>query len=190
MCAFKLFFGIDCPGCGLIRSILALFAGHFSESVAIHPMGVVVVLWLANFWWWRRVPFSVQARKWIGYAILAGFFVPWIIKGGDMFQNAKQVFEEKISVKLKSDPDKAKAIGAKVVFHITGGGDWTLDCSKEPAEVKEGNSEGAAVELTMAEEDFVKLANGQLNPQMAFLGGKLKVKGNMGLALKLGQILT
>ncbi|MDO8526862.1 MAG: SCP2 sterol-binding domain-containing protein, partial [Deltaproteobacteria bacterium] len=40
------------------------------------------------------------------------------------------------------------------------------------------------------EEDFVKLANGALNPQMAFLGGKLKVKGDMGLALKLGQILT
>ena len=107
-----------------------------------------------------------------------------------MYQNSKQVFEEKIATKIKQDPAKAKAIGALVVFHITGGGDWTLDCSKEPAEVKAGNAEGARVEVTMNEEDFVKLANGTLNPQMAFLGGKLKVKGDMGLAIKLGQILT
>lgn len=107
-----------------------------------------------------------------------------------MFQNAEQVFTEKIGPKLKADPAKAKAIGALVLFHITGSGDWVLDCSKDPAELKPGSVEGARVEVTMSEEDFVKLANGQLNPQMAFLGGKLKVKGDMGLALKLGQILT
>lgn len=109
-----------------------------------------------------------------------------------MYENAKQVFEEKIATKIKTDPSKAKAIGALVVFHITGAqsGDWTLDCSKEPAVLAEGGTEGAKVEVTMSEEDFVKLANGGLNPQMAFLGGKLKVKGDMGLAIKLGQILT
>lgn len=109
-----------------------------------------------------------------------------------MYLNPKQIFNEKIYSKLKNEPDKAKAIGAKVVFHITGGqgGDWTLDCTKQPAEVKTGSGEGAQVEVTMTEEDFVKLANGELNVQMAFLGGKLKVKGNMGLAIKLGQILT
>lgn len=107
-----------------------------------------------------------------------------------MYQNSKQIFEEKIANKLKNEPDKAKAIGALVLFHITGGGDWILDCTKNPAEVKMGSVEGAAVEVTVSEEDFVKLANGGLNLQMAFLGGKLKVKGNMGLAIKLGQILT
>lgn len=109
-----------------------------------------------------------------------------------MFENAKQVFEEKIAVKLQQDPQKGRAIGALVVFHITGtvNSDWILDCSKEPFEVKPGSVEGAGVEVTMSEEDFVRMANGELNPQMAFLGGKLKVKGNMGLAIKLGQILT
>lgn len=109
-----------------------------------------------------------------------------------MFQNARQVFQDKISTKLKNEPDKGKAINAVVVFHITGESDqdWTLDCTKNPAEVKEGTTAGAQVEVTMTEADFVKLANGELNPQMAFLGGKLRVKGNMGLAIKLGQILT
>lgn len=109
-----------------------------------------------------------------------------------MYENAKQIFEEKITSKLKNEPEKAKAIGALVLFHLTGNSasDWVLDCSKSPAEVKMGSVEGAKVEVTMSEEDFVKLANGALNPQMAFLGGKLKVKGDMGLAIKIGQILT
>lgn len=109
-----------------------------------------------------------------------------------MYTNAKQVFEEKITTKIKQEPDKLKSIGALVVFHITGdqGGDWSLDCSKEPAKISQGNSEGAALEVTISDEDFIKMANKELNPQMAFLGGKLKVKGNMGLAIKLGQILT
>ena len=109
-----------------------------------------------------------------------------------MYQNAKQVFEEKIATKVKTDPAKAKSIGALVVFHITGPAapDWTLDCSKEPAVLTQGGTDGAKVEVTMSEEDFVNLANGNLNPQMAFLGGKLKVKGDMGLAIKLGLILA
>ena len=107
-----------------------------------------------------------------------------------MYQNSKQIFEEKITAKLKNEPDKAKSINAVVVFHITGGADWTMDCTQAPATVKMSNTSGAKVEVTMSEEDFVKLANGSLNPQMAFLGGKLKVKGDMGLAIKLGQILT
>jgi putative sterol carrier protein len=31
--------------------------------------------------------------------------------------------------------------------------------------------------------------NGKINPQMAFMSGKLKIQGDMGLALKLQQIL-
>ncbi|MDO8494118.1 MAG: SCP2 sterol-binding domain-containing protein [Deltaproteobacteria bacterium] len=108
------------------------------------------------------------------------------------FKSAKEVFETKISEKLKTDPEVAKAVGALVLFHITGAAEqnWVVDCSKSPATVKNGTVDGAALEVTVAEGDFVKLANGELNPQMAFLGGKLKVKGNMGLAIKLGKILT
>ena len=109
-----------------------------------------------------------------------------------MYTNAKQIFEEKIAPKLKNDPATGKAIGAKINFSITGanGGSWLLDCSKDPATLTSGEAGDSKVTVTMADEDFVKLANGQLKPEMAFLTGKLKVKGDMSLAIKLGKILV
>ena len=41
----------------------------------------------------------------------------------------------------------------------------------------------------MTDADFVSMVNGKLNPQMAFMSGKLKIQGDMGLAMKLQQIL-
>jgi putative sterol carrier protein len=41
----------------------------------------------------------------------------------------------------------------------------------------------------MAEGDFLDMVAGKLNGQMAFLTGKLKVAGDMGLALKMGSFL-
>ncbi len=41
----------------------------------------------------------------------------------------------------------------------------------------------------MTAPDFMSMIQGSLNPQMAFMTGKLRVKGDMGLALKLQSIL-
>lgn len=43
--------------------------------------------------------------------------------------------------------------------------------------------------LTIADEDFVQLAKGKLNPQQAFMKGKLKITGNIMVAQKLGPLL-
>ncbi len=42
--------------------------------------------------------------------------------------------------------------------------------------------------LTMGEETLVKLVAGKLSAQMAFMTGKLKLKGNIGLAMKLQTV--
>lgn len=79
LCALRFLTGLDCPGCGLLRSLVALVRGDLEASVVWHPMGVLVALWALSFWWWRRVRLSKQAQRWIGYAIVGGFFVPWIV---------------------------------------------------------------------------------------------------------------
>lgn len=43
--------------------------------------------------------------------------------------------------------------------------------------------------ITMSKDDFISLISGELNPAMAFMSGKLKVDGDMSVAMKLSQIL-
>ena len=43
--------------------------------------------------------------------------------------------------------------------------------------------------MSMEAGDFVKMFKGQLNPTQAFMGGKLKLKGDMILAMKLEKLM-
>lgn len=59
------------------------------------------------------------------------------------------------------------------------------------AKVYEGVPEGGKADttLTIADSDMVDLALGKLNPQAAFMKGKLKITGNIMMAQKLGPLL-
>ena len=79
-------------------------------------------------------------------------------------------------------------------FHITGGPggqsrSWGIDL-KNGSEGKliQGKPEGAGVTLTLSDEDFALLFTGKLDSQTAFMQGRLKISGDMGLAMKLGEL--
>lgn len=103
----------------------------------------------------------------------------------------KEYFEQKVPENLKTRADKLTAINAVYEFQIKGpaGGTWSLDLKTPGGKVVEGSTGSADCTITMEDENFVKLISGQLNPQMAFMTGKLKVAGNMGLALKLTNVI-
>ena len=84
-------------------------------------------------------------------------------------------------------PEKAGDIKALVQFTLTGdgGGTWALEVADGKCKVKEETTSQADVTLTMDASDFVALVNGQLNPVQAFMGGKIKVTGNVGLVMQL-----
>ncbi|MBL7686031.1 MAG: SCP2 sterol-binding domain-containing protein [Deltaproteobacteria bacterium] len=101
------------------------------------------------------------------------------------------IFGEKIPERLKQRADKISSINSVYQFDITGegGGTWVIDLTQPGGAVTQGASEAAKCIVTMDASNFSDLIEGKLNPQMAFMTGKLKVKGDMGLALKLGAIL-
>ncbi len=70
-------------------------------------------------------------------------------------------------------------------FVITGEGAIMLDASG----VRAGD-EDADVTLTASTDTFRAILDGDLNPTMAFRQGKLSVDGSMGLAMKLGSVLS
>lgn len=102
-----------------------------------------------------------------------------------------QVFEE---MKQRLTKEKAEKINASYLFDIggEGGGKWSVDLTKPTDWVTSAaNDTTAQCTITVSKaEDWVSLATGKMNPTMAFMQGKIKVKGDMSLALKLQSLLS
>ncbi|KFW02505.1 Hydroxysteroid dehydrogenase-like 2, partial [Eurypyga helias] len=72
-----------------------------------------------------------------------------------------------------------------------GGGTWYIDLKTKGGSAGFGQPPVTAdVVMNMSSADFVKMFTGKLKPTLAFMSGKLKIKGNMALAIKLEKMLT
>lgn len=102
-----------------------------------------------------------------------------------MADSVQQFFSE-----INVDASKAAGMNAKYQFDITGegGGQWYAKVADGKADVGQGTIESPNITLTAAAADWLNLVNGKINGQTAFLTGKLKVKGDMTLALKLQSL--
>ena len=84
--------------------------------------------------------------------------------------------------------DKAAGMTDSYLFEITDVGTWHVDVNDGKVTVTEGEAE-SEVQIGMSEETFRKLLDGTQNAMRGVMTGKIKVKGNMGAATKLGKIL-
>lgn len=66
--------------------------------------------------------------------------------------------------------------------------EWHIDLKKE-GKVGVGLGEKPTVTLSLSDDDFGKLVAGKANAQRLFMGGKLKVKGDVMKATKMEPIL-
>ncbi len=98
------------------------------------------------------------------------------------------------SIKAKvaeADPAKVKGVEAVFQFELSGddGGTFHASVSDGETEIAEGAHESPNVTIILTAEDFVKMMDGELNATSAFMAGKLKVKGDMSLAMKLQALI-
>ncbi|XP_069126284.1 sterol carrier protein 2-like isoform X2 [Argopecten irradians] len=82
---------------------------------------------------------------------------------------------------------KMKGIFCFKVKGKNGTGVWVVDVKNGNGSVKFGGDAKGDVTIIMEDEDMFNLMLGKLNPQQAFFQGKLKIQGNMGLAMKLKE---
>ncbi|HEY5724500.1 MAG TPA: SCP2 sterol-binding domain-containing protein [Candidatus Eisenbacteria bacterium] len=86
--------------------------------------------------------------------------------------------------------EKAAGVNATIQYDITGdqGGTWNAVIKDGACNVSPGAAASPNLTLTMSSQDWLDMTGGKLSGQMAFMSGKLKLKGDMGLAMKVGSL--
>ena len=74
-------------------------------------------------------------------------------------------------------------------FDVEGAGTWLVTVADGTVAVVEGEGGGDAdCTISATEENFMKIVRGEQNPTTAYMTGKLKIKGDMGAAMKLQKL--
>lgn len=95
---------------------------------------------------------------------------------------------EKITEELRSKVGAHSPIASIIKFDFGDDGVVRVDGKASPTVIDNENTE-ADCTVVVSMENFIEIAEGNLNPQMAFMTGKLRVEGDMSLAMQLGSIL-
>ncbi|NLG74464.1 MAG: SCP2 sterol-binding domain-containing protein [Chloroflexi bacterium] len=84
-------------------------------------------------------------------------------------------------------PDVAQGVDTVVQYHLTGeeGGDWIITIRDGQCQVVEGVAENPRLTLTADAQDYKDVILGRSNAMQAFMQGKLKLAGDLNLAMKL-----
>lgn len=101
-----------------------------------------------------------------------------------MAASAREFFE---SIESRLDPERTKGETVSYRFDIEGAGNWKVDVVDGATSVSE-SSDAADCVIRMKEQTLLRLVDGKQSPATAFMTGKIKVDGNMALALKLQQL--
>jgi len=87
-------------------------------------------------------------------------------------------------------PEAAQGVNAVIQFVLAGegGGEWNAHIANGQVAVSQGRAASPTLTLTAAAADYIAIINGDLKVMSAFMGGRIQVAGDMGLALKMQQM--
>jgi putative sterol carrier protein len=102
-----------------------------------------------------------------------------------MAESVREFFE---GLESRADTGKTAGMSNSYVFDVEGAGQWTVRVEDGAVSVAEGAEEGVDATIAASEETFQRIVAGEQNPTTAYMTGKLKIKGDMGAAMKLQKL--
>ncbi|CAN9503116.1 unnamed protein product [Ophioblennius macclurei] len=181
-----------------------------------HPLGATGLAQCAELCWQlrgeagkRQVPgakVGLQHNIGLGGAVVVGLYRKGfpqetrsrpaaILTSASSLEGFKSyaVFREIEKLLQKDGEGLVKKVGGVFAFKVNdgpGGKDatWIVDVKNGKGSVSNDPGKKADCTISMSDQDLPELMNGKLNPQTAFFKGKLKIAGNMGMAMKLQSL--
>jgi putative sterol carrier protein len=102
---------------------------------------------------------------------------------------AKETLE---ALSRSASAEKLKGMDATILFDLSGegGGQWTVTIDDGRVDFEEGSPESPTVTVEAQAEDLKALVKGELNPMAAFMQGRVKVRGDMSIAMQLQKLFS
>jgi putative sterol carrier protein len=124
----------------------------------------------------KRVPrYSAAPRGWPGGAF------------GNQSMSSPQV--QQLIAEMKKQIGANSGLGGTLKFDFGSAGSVLIDGRSAPNTVSDGEGKSADTTISVALDTFEKMKSGELDQTSAFMQGKLRVLGDMALAMKLGPVL-
>jgi putative sterol carrier protein len=97
----------------------------------------------------------------------------------------QEFFDKEVPARFK--PEKVKGIETTAQLNLTGtnGGDWTVIIKDQKLSVIKGVDPSPTLTIKMCDEDFMDVVSKKMSAEKAFFTGKIQIKGNIAVALKL-----
>lgn len=108
-------------------------------------------------------------------------------QSGHMESTPQEVFD---SMRSSFQPAKAKGVHARYQWDLSGsqGGEWWIDVDDGKCKMGKGKIDNPNVIFVATDKDWVAVSNHQLGGTWAYLTGRLKIRGDQGVARKLGEM--
>jgi len=101
-----------------------------------------------------------------------------------MAESVREFFE---GLADRPGTDKTAGMNNSYLFDIDGAGQWLVAIDDGQVTVTEGAGQ-ADTTISTSEETMLAVVRGEQNPTTAYMTGKLKIKGDMGAAMKLQKL--
>ena len=105
----------------------------------------------------------------------------------DTVARLQEIFDEMPS---RLDAEAARGLDCVIQYDLEGeaGGAHYSTIKDGACTVSEGRHDSPTMTVKMDAADFVALTSGELDGMSAFMSGKLKISGDMGIAMKLQSL--